>query len=244
MHGQACASSSGAWLEALERYARPCRLRELGLQRPGQGVRLLDVGTGAALNLAAARSELAGTGAHLEALTLERDPDVLRAACALPASPPDPGVGLGALRRTLLGMAEEGGGGAQLEGQDGASPATVRLVLGDARETLEREPGVGRYDAVFLDPFSPAAEPELWAPAFLAAIAARMAPRAVLSTYTSAARVRRALAAAGLGRGAGPRVGAKAGGTLASPRGVLPPLGPREARRARPRGQERDASGG
>jgi hypothetical protein len=244
LHGQACASSSGAWLEALDRYARPCRLRELGRQRPGQAIRLLDVGTGAALNLAAARSELSGVGARLEALTLEIDRDVLRAACGLPASPPEPGVGLAALRRALLGLAEQGGGLAQLEGQAGAAPATIRLVLGDARETLEREPVACAFDAVFLDPFSPGVAPALWEPPFLAAIAARMAPWAVLSTYTSSARVRRALAGAGLGLGAGPRVGAKAGGTLASLGAVLPPLVPREARRGRPRVQEKDASAG
>ena len=79
LHGQACHSLAGAWEEAFERYARPTRLRELGLERRGGIVRLLDVGTGLGLNLAAARAELAGTGARLQAWTLESDPDVLEA---------------------------------------------------------------------------------------------------------------------------------------------------------------------
>jgi tRNA U34 5-methylaminomethyl-2-thiouridine-forming methyltransferase MnmC len=52
--------------------------------------------------------------------------------------------------------------------------------------------------AVYLDGFSPAANPEVWSESFCATVAAAMRPEAWLSTYSSSGQVRRALAAAGL----------------------------------------------
>jgi hypothetical protein len=53
-------------------------------------------------------------------------------------------------------------------------------------------------DAVYLDPFSPAVNPDAWTPDVLAALARRLRPGGVLASYTVAGHVRRALAAAGL----------------------------------------------
>ncbi len=109
---------------------------------------------------------------------------------------------------------------------------TLRLWVGDARQTLAVLPQA-RYDAVFLDPFSPRVEPDSWEPEFLAALARSMAPGGMLSTYSAATRVRAGLSAAGLAVGPGRRVGAKAEGTLASKDGVVPPFAPRVERRIR-----------
>jgi len=229
--GEACHSSSGAWLEARERYALPC-----GLARAGPGpVSLLDVGTGLGWNLAAALAELAPRGVPLVATTLEREPALLELVLAPEGplglhAPVDPGDGErwlrpvhAALRRAFAAASAAGAGSrgsAPLE-VDGLPAGELRLVLGDARATL---PGLApgeRFDAVFLDPFSPARAPELWEPAFLAEVARRMAPGARLSTYSAAARVRAALAAAGLEVRPGPPVGRKREGTLAGPPGAL-----------------------
>lgn len=234
VHNEACHSLAGAWQESLERYARPCRIAELGSSRRGGWVRLLDLGTGVALNLAAARAALAGSGASLAATTLECDASVLEHACELPSTPPGDGVGLGELRAALRELARRGGGFVELRERASACRARVELALGDARtsRSLER---ADAWDAVFLDPFSPRVDGALWEIDFLARVAARMAPDAVLSTYSSAVQVRRALSAVGLRIGRGPRVGTKASGTLASHRSELPPLAPREARKAVPR---------
>ena len=69
-----------------------------------------------------------------------------------------------------------------------------------------------------------------------------MAPGSWLSTYTASLAVRRGLKRAGLRVGRGPRVGAKAEGTLASPDLRPPPLTPRQERKLR-RGSG-DAPGG
>jgi len=232
VHGETCHSLAGAWQEARERYAEPCRLRARARERGT--LRLLDVGTGLGLNLAAALEALAGTGARLAIVSLECSADVIRAALALQRGPEGqerwhPFV-RGALERALAAR-EDGAQASSSEIVAGDVHAALRLVLGDARSTLPALEREERFDAVFLDPFSPRVEPDLWAPAFLAEVARRVARGGLLSTYSSAFRVRAALAAAGLEVGAGPRVGTKSSGTLAGRDAAVPPLDPRTARR-------------
>lgn len=231
-HGQACHSRAGAWGEAVERYALPCGIEDAARRRGT--VRLLDVGTGLGLNVAAALRAARGGGGRLEVDTFEARPDVLRAAVETRAAR----AGLTGLTggaeaagpepwhaRVCAALAEA------LEAEDpaagvglgpGGSGGLLRLHLGDARERIEDLPPGARCDAVFLDPFSPAVEPGLWEGAFLAALASRMAAGAILSTYTSSLEVRARLVRAGLACGPGPRVGTKSGGTVAV-RGAAPP---------------------
>ncbi len=231
LHGEACHSLAGAWQQARERYARPCRLRELALERARASatpwVRLLDIGTGIGWNLAAALEALQGTGARLFAVSLEADADVLRLARELPTGPPEMERWHAPVRAALSGLS-------------GRTGPEISLLMGDARESLPRVPLDEPFDAAFLDPFSRAVDPWLWELSFLREVAARMAPWAVLSTYSSSLAVRRTLAAAGLVPGLGPRVGTKASGTLASRCGGLPPLPRRVQRRL---GRARPGSG-
>ncbi|MEX0971327.1 MAG: tRNA (5-methylaminomethyl-2-thiouridine)(34)-methyltransferase MnmD [Paracoccaceae bacterium] len=71
----------------------------------------------------------------------------------------------------------------------------LRLVLGDARQTLPNE-GF-KADAWFLDGFSPAKNPALWAPELLVHVARCTVPHGSFASYTAAGHVRRALTAAG-----------------------------------------------
>ncbi|MDB5046088.1 MAG: hypothetical protein JWQ08_2138, partial [Deinococcus sp.] len=61
--------------------------------------------------------------------------------------------------------------------------------------------------ALYLDGFSPDRNPEVWTPELAARLAKALAPGGVLSTYSAAGRVRRALAGAGLSveKRAGPK---------------------------------------
>lgn len=69
------------------------------------------------------------------------------------------------------------------------------LVLGDVAATL---PGwEGRADAWFLDGFSPAKNPAMWADAVMAEVGRHTAPGGTFATYTAAGHVRRALERAG-----------------------------------------------
>ncbi|MBI5434467.1 MAG: hypothetical protein HZA52_16655 [Planctomycetes bacterium] len=223
-HGEACHSLAGAWTQAGERYARPCRLRERALAGERR-LALLDIGTGLGLNLAAALVELEGTDATLDVLSLEREPEVVRAALALPLGDGELARAVTPVRKGLAAALAAGGGTFAL------GAGRVRLVFGDARRTLAAEREPPSFDAVFLDPFSPKVAPELWEREFLALVAERMGPRSVLSTYSSAVLVRATLLAVGLSVGLGPRVGAKSSGTLAGRGFELPPFDPRTARR-------------
>lgn len=226
--GEACHSSSGAWQQALERYARAARLGERARAGELGACRLLDIGTGLGLNLAAALAVLDASGVPLHALTLEVDPEVVERGLALyeraelargPWEPWHARV-RPALRAALArpGRTVELGRGA------------LELRLGDARATLLAG-APGPFDAVFLDPFSPRRSAALWEDGFLGEVARRMARGSWLSTYSAAFRVRLALARAGLHVGRGPRVGRKGEGTLASPDRDPPALSPRLARR-------------
>jgi len=228
-HGETFHSMSGAWTQARERYAAECRVRERALELASVGAstfRLLDIGTGLGLNLAAALEALDGTGVALEATSLERDADLLAHVAAVPREPADLERRHAPVRSALA---------AALARRDTESVplanGRLRLVPGDARTSLAALPSAARFDAVFLDPFSPRVEPDLWSRGFLAAVACRMAPGSRLSTYSAATEVRLGLIAAGLRVGLGAAVGEKREGTVASPDLALPPFDPRTARR-------------
>ena len=69
------------------------------------------------------------------------------------------------------------------------------IIFGDARQTLPAWSGAA--DAWFLDGFSPAKNPELWAGDLMAEVARHTRPYGTFATYTAAGHVRRALADAG-----------------------------------------------
>ena len=73
----------------------------------------------------------------------------------------------------------------------------IRLLLlfGDIAVVLPQLEG--RFDAWFLDGFSPAKNPEMWVDALYADVAARTKPGGSLATFSSAGHVRRNLKAAG-----------------------------------------------
>lgn len=229
MHGEACHSRAGAWLEARERYALACRVREHALELRARGrdaFRLLDVGTGLGINVAAALQALDGTEIVLDVLTLELDRSVLDATIALAKG--------GALHRgaphecvrfhaPVVDALERALGDERR--RVASRGLRLELLLGDARTTLLEHADARPFDAVFLDAFSPKVDGALWEPAFLAAIAARMTEEAILSTYTVSLAVRAGLAAAGLHVAPGGRVGTKAQGTLAR-RAPFPPDAP------------------
>lgn len=228
-HGETFHSMSGAWTQARERYAGDCRLRERAIELASVGTRtfrLLDIGTGLGFNLAAALEALDGTGVVLEATSLERDAELLAHVVATRREPAELERWHAPVRTALAATLT-----ARHTELVPLANGSLRLVLGDARTSLATLPADARFDAVFLDPFSPRVEPDLWSRGFLADIARRMAPGSLLSTYSAATEVRLALVAAGLRVGRGARVGEKREGTVASPDLELPAFEPRVQRR-------------
>ena len=76
-----------------------------------------------------------------------------------------------------------------------AGRVILTLLLGDARELLPQL--VARADALYLDGFAPAKNPELWTPGLVRELARLARPGATLATWTVAGGVRGALADAG-----------------------------------------------
>ncbi|WP_159965717.1 tRNA (5-methylaminomethyl-2-thiouridine)(34)-methyltransferase MnmD [Profundibacterium mesophilum] len=71
----------------------------------------------------------------------------------------------------------------------------LSVIVGDAAVTVPAWDGLA--DAWFLDGFSPARNPGLWAAPLLEAVAIHTAPGGTAATYSAAGAVRRDLAAAG-----------------------------------------------
>ncbi|NYB52445.1 MAG: hypothetical protein HVN35_07810 [Methanobacteriaceae archaeon] len=90
----------------------------------------------------------------------------------------------------------------------------IQIHCTDAREMVQDIPR-GKYDAIFLDPFSPAKSPELYTLEFLSILSSLLKDDGLILTYTAAAPVRYALIACGLEVGEGPAMN-RSGGTIAS----------------------------
>lgn len=202
-------SLSGAHKEARLRYVVPGRIIEFA-RRFGR-VRILDIGFGLGTNVGWAIHEIQKKvpGTKLKIVSLEKDllavEDLVGHFKALPE------IRLAILLKELVenGQVQEPG-------------LTLEMVTGDAESEIETIDE--HFDAIFLDPFSPAHNPRLWTRGFLAAVRKKTEEGGILTTYSCARSVRLALLQAGWQIGEGPRVGTKSSGTLASNGSVEPPL--------------------
>ncbi|MEM6500461.1 MAG: MnmC family methyltransferase [Cyanobacteria bacterium P01_C01_bin.89] len=100
-----------------------------------------------------------------------------------------------------------------------------RLCWGDARQSIQavadnrsasNAASSEKFDAIFLDPFSPPQCPQLWTIEFLDHLAQCLAPRGYLATYSCAAAIRAGLMRSGLSVGASPPFGRRWPGTVAA----------------------------
>jgi tRNA 5-methylaminomethyl-2-thiouridine biosynthesis bifunctional protein len=89
----------------------------------------------------------------------------------------------------------------------GYGTVLLTLAFGDAIAAVPQF--VGEAQAIYLDGFSPAKNPELWSPQLLREIGLMAAPEATVATWSVAGSVRNALADAGFTVEKGPRFGFK-----------------------------------
>lgn len=193
-HGDVYRSRHGALAESAEVFVAGCRLPQAWGQHPPQApFCVLEVGFGLGVNLLATlrawraarvrprtlhfvtvesallrRDEV--SAAHA-ALALADDEDARRLRECWPA--PWPG-----LHRCRL-----------------ADDVVLTVACGEAARVLPTL-RLGA-DAIFLDGFSPARNPDAWTPAVIRGLARRARPRARLATWSAAAAVRQTLAEAG-----------------------------------------------
>ena len=215
--GQTFHSKYGAKEEALFKYAIPTLLAE----KASRGhLRILDICYGLGYNSAAALSTIwrSNPDCTVEIIALELDRSVAVSAIEhqLVSEWEDP------IPRLLAQIAQQ-------ELID-TSKLKAELIFGDARQTIQQV--IDREftaDAIFLDPFSPLACPQLWTIEFIDRVAKCFASDGIISTYSCAAAGRTAMIQAGLSIAQITPIGRKAPGTIASfDPAQLPPLSPQE----------------
>jgi tRNA U34 5-methylaminomethyl-2-thiouridine-forming methyltransferase MnmC len=215
--GQTFHSRYGAKAESIFKYAVPTLLA----QKANRGhLRLLDICYGLGYNSAAALETIwrSNPDCTVEIIALELDRSVPISAIEHQIlndwQQPIP--------QLLTQLVEQG--------SINTERLKAQLILGDARQTIQQVIDlVFTADAVFLDPFSPLACPQLWTIEFIDRVAKCCTVDGTIATYSCAAAVRTALLQAGLAIADSTPVGRKAPGTIASFNPAqLPPLSQQE----------------
>ncbi|MFC5849006.1 tRNA (5-methylaminomethyl-2-thiouridine)(34)-methyltransferase MnmD [Deinococcus petrolearius] len=150
---------------------------------------VLEIGFGVGVNARASLAATAASGAPLHYLAYEFDPvpaATLREVAASGDAEHHP-----AWEALLRGW---DGAGTQVAAEAGDAALEVRFA-----DVTTADLPSGWATALYLDGFSPSRNPEVWTPEFTVRLAAALAPGGVLTTYSAAGHVRRALGAAGLG---------------------------------------------
>ncbi len=182
-------SVSGAVEEAFEKFVKPCKIAELKNQK------ILDICFGLGYNSAAAIE----ANQNIEIIGLENDKKMFREIEKL-----NPSLKYYHIIRELASSKNL---------KYNENKIKINLIVGDARKTIKKI--TEKFDAVFLDPFSPKRCPELWTYEFFSDITKLMKPGSILATYSCARVVRENLKKAGFIVKDGPVVGRRAPSTIA-----------------------------
>ncbi len=187
-------SKSGALEEAFEKFVKPCKIKELAKKCH---VKILDIGFGLGYNAIAAIDTVEG---EIEVISLEKDllfdlsklKPKLKHYWIIEKLEFDP------ITNSYLYEDKK---------------IHLRIKIGDATQIIKTIND--KFDAVFLDPFSPGKNPELWTVEFFKDIKQSMKPDAILATYSYAKTVRNNLTKAGFIVKDGPVVGRRSPSTIA-----------------------------
>ena len=201
----------GAYLEAQEKFVYPAGF--IGKK----SVSILDVCSGLGFNSAAALETILETDNNTKIEQIEIDMveislETLAASLLIPSPSESHGLIKKAIENYLINNEY-----IQYPLEDKKIPEFIdlRVYCNDAREMVLDVPSSKKYDAIFLDPFSPGKSPELFSYEFLSKLASLLKEDGLILTYTAAAPVRYALLDMGLHVGEGPLMG-RSGGTIAS----------------------------
>jgi tRNA U34 5-methylaminomethyl-2-thiouridine-forming methyltransferase MnmC len=205
-YSQAMHSVSGAYEESLLKHVIPSGI----LDNESAILNVLDIGFGLGYNVLALMNEFINRNKtrELNIISLEKERFFLQFMN---------GIKFNDSRDAIYSFIKE----VYVSGNGDFKNIKLKLVFGDAREALTEIKGTG-FHAVFQDPFSPSKNPELWTIEYFRKLKQIMNEDAVLTTYSSADHIRRAMIEAGFKIGPGPSVGKKREGTIASVNGIHP----------------------
>ncbi len=197
---------SGAYEESLIKHVKASRI----LEGNSQSLRILDIGFGLGYNILAALTSLndKSPDCNIEVISMESDNTFSKWIELLSFEDE---------RRMMYEKVKT----AYKTGIFADEKVTIRVEFGDARSYVNSLVEKGeQFDAVFQDAYSPGKNPELWTYDFFQLISSLMKSSAVLTTYSAAPQIRRALIEAGFKVGRADSTGMKKEGTVASLNGV------------------------
>lgn len=193
-------STSGAIEEAFEKFVNPCKIADLAKNNT---INILDICFGLGYNSAAAIEKIKAVNPNckISIIGLENDKYLFNHIQSLNSN-----LKYYNLIKKLKDTFEIN--------EDNIN---IKILIGDARKTIkEIESKINiKFDAVFLDPFSPKKCPELWTKEFFKNIKKLMKPNSILATYSCARIVRDNLKSAGFIVKDGPIVGRRSPSTIA-----------------------------
>lgn len=207
-YGQAMHSDSGAYEESLLKHVFPSGVLEVNEDT----ISVLDVGFGLGYNVLALIHEFKSRNKKnfLNIVSLEKERNLQEFM---------ENIRFNDSRDEIYELIKT----AYRDGELKTENLSLKILFGDGRNFIRSMGGV-KFHAVFQDPFSPSKNPEMWSVEWFTTINKLMTDRAILTTYSSADHVRMAMFEAGFIVGAGPSVGKKREGTVASMSGVIEPL--------------------
>ena len=194
----------GAITESMEKFVRPAKL--MGKKE----VKILDICSGLGYN-AASCIDFLGGGVDIEIDMIEISRETLASSLFIENPLESYSIIKSAVENKLY---DDGNLGFKFNKLEIPDRIRINIYLSDARCVIKEMDK--KYDAVFLDPFSPLKSPELYTLEFFLILKNILKDDGIILTYTSASPVRSAMIHAGLHVGEGPLFGRKSGGTVAS----------------------------
>jgi len=199
-YGQAMHSVSGAYEESLLKHVIPSAI----LECKDENLNVLDIGFGLGYNVLALITEFLDKkkSSTLNIISLEKE------KCFLEYMD---GIMFNDSRDIIYNFIKE----TYISGEGNHRGMSLKIIFGDARETLTKISD-NKFHAIFQDPFSPSKNPELWSVDYFIRLKDLLSETGIITTYSSADQIRRAMIEAGLYIGRGPSVGKKREGTIAA----------------------------
>ncbi|OEC86128.1 MULTISPECIES: MnmC family methyltransferase [Methanobacterium] len=194
----------GAISESMEKFVKPAKLE--GKKK----VKILDICSGLGYN-AASCIEFLGDDVDIEIDMIEISRETLASSLFIEDPIKSYSIIKSAVENKLY---DDGTLGFKFNKDEIPDRIKINIYLSDARYVIKEIDK--KYDAVFLDPFSPLKSPELYTIDFFLILKNILKDEGIILTYTSAAPVRSAMVHAGFHVGESPLFGRKSGGTVAS----------------------------
>ncbi len=212
-------TKAGAYTESLLKFVIPCRIDSLSLEK--NRIDILDVGFGLGYNVAVAVKVASDKNPEilLDITSIEKDISVFDKIKKL--SIPENLKEI--YDQILSGRFEKNV--YRAEGKN----FRLNILFSDARQILRSLRK--KFDAVFYDAFSPKVNTEMWTVEIFKAVKELMRQEAILSTYSASLAVRKGLIEAGFKIGLVEPVGRKSYSTVATIKGIIPPLTQKEKNR-------------